>query len=48
MNSDNVRKAIIKEMDDFLGNWGSMHYVQIGATIEEIINRQFKNLDGEK
>ena len=35
----NARKAIIKEVNEYLAGWGSMHYIQIGAHIEEIINK---------
>lgn len=48
MNSDNVRKAIIKEVSEYLADWGSMHYIQIGANIEDIINRYFKEFTLKK
>jgi len=37
-----IRKAIIKEIDEYFAVWGSMHYFQIGTQVEIIINKHFK------
>ena len=38
-NKMDKREAIIKEVNEYLAQGGSMHYIQIGAHIEEIINK---------
>lgn len=36
-----IRKKIIKDVNEYLAQWGSMHYIQIGSHIEEIVNKHF-------
>lgn len=42
-----IRENIIKDVEAYLAQWGSMHYIQIGANIVEIVNKHFgvKNED---
>jgi len=36
-----IRKAIIKEIDEYFAGWDTVSYIHIAANIEEIINKHF-------
>ena len=40
----NIREKILKDMDEYFEQWGTMHYIQIGAHVKEIIDKHLKEI----
>jgi len=41
MNKEQIRLAIIRDIDNYFSAWGSVHYANIGSNMEIIVNKHF-------